>query len=418
VQPIPGSKKTQVPVPFVVRPPSSGRPSSKTRLKRMYGPASASKHSLNKNPCLPPVGRVTVGADSAAGHASAAAEADGLESPAWRVSGEMKSSGTLGPEATKLLARLAEKAFPSASNKAGEHSQDVGNNNNVYGEGKELPDNGHCSSLTIIDKTENQTGSSQSTAAIPESAKLHRTLSSVKEDVDSYVEKSTSSSRPPTSEKNNNKAEAAVEVNNNEVTTTSSVKTEESTAKKPVPPVSSRKKESRRKDYSSYEHLAAARDIQQGSISPKRKDYACEPMKVPLPFRNIASSMGIDSYESPGRPMSSFMQEHYGGREDGISRPTTSSRYTAGLDRKQGIVLESLGQSEARAMSGFLRQASIERIGSSKISNLVTSASKTRPSYSAYKDMSSRIPTPENRLLVSKIYHVSTVPYLCKCHLF
>lgn len=85
---------------------------------------------------------------------------------------------------------------------------------------------------------------------------------------------------------------------------------------------------------------------------------------------------------------------------DTFMRPTTSSRYS-GRERRKEFALESLSSSEARAMSGILRQASIEKIGSSHIGNFVSSASKSRLSnYSlsnAHQD--GRIPTPETRLV-------------------
>ena len=84
---------------------------------------------------------------------------------------------------------------------------------------------------------------------------------------------------------------------------------------------------------------------------------------------------------------------------ESLVRPPTS-KYSS-LERKQGLMLESLSQSEAR---GLLRQASIERLGSSKLANFVRSASKSRASYhlsSANLKDGSRVSTPEGRLVVS-----------------
>lgn len=79
----------------------------------------------------------------------------------------------------------------------------------------------------------------------------------------------------------------------------------------------------------------------------------------------------------------------------GFSRPTTSARFH-GLDRRKEFALESLSTGEARTMSGILRQASIEKLGTSHISSIVSSASKSR--LSSYCIQEARIPTPESRL--------------------
>ncbi|KAL8591350.1 hypothetical protein ACOMHN_052616 [Nucella lapillus] len=80
----------------------------------------------------------------------------------------------------------------------------------------------------------------------------------------------------------------------------------------------------------------------------------------------------------------------------GFSRPATSTRFH-GLDhRRKEIALESLSTGEARTMSGILRQASIEKLGTSHIGSLVSSASKSR--MGNYCIQEARIPTPEGRL--------------------
>lgn len=79
----------------------------------------------------------------------------------------------------------------------------------------------------------------------------------------------------------------------------------------------------------------------------------------------------------------------------GFSRPTTSARFH-GLDRRKEFALESLSTGEAHTMSGILRQASIEKLGTSHISSIVSSASKSR--LSSYCIQEARIPTPESRL--------------------
>lgn len=79
---------------------------------------------------------------------------------------------------------------------------------------------------------------------------------------------------------------------------------------------------------------------------------------------------------------------------DSFLRPATTSR-------RKDFTLEGLNSSETCAMSGILRQASIEKIGSSHIGSIVNSASKSRVGgYGSVKE-SGRISTPENRLMVS-----------------
>lgn len=78
-----------------------------------------------------------------------------------------------------------------------------------------------------------------------------------------------------------------------------------------------------------------------------------------------------------------------------FSRPTTSTRFH-GLERRKDFSLESLSTGEARSVSGILRQASIEKIGTSHIGSLVSSASKSR--MGNYCIQEARIPTPESRL--------------------
>ncbi|PVD38525.1 hypothetical protein C0Q70_01141 [Pomacea canaliculata] len=83
-------------------------------------------------------------------------------------------------------------------------------------------------------------------------------------------------------------------------------------------------------------------------------------------------------------------------RADGFSRPTTSSRFP-GVDRRKEIALENLTTGEARTMSGILRQASIEKLGTSHMGTIVSSASKSR--LSNYCIQEAHIPTPEGRIM-------------------
>ena len=82
---------------------------------------------------------------------------------------------------------------------------------------------------------------------------------------------------------------------------------------------------------------------------------------------------------------------------ENVPRPPTSKK---DKDSRPVSKIERMSQSEAR---GLLRQASLERLGSSKLSSLVSAGPKGR-GYSingtALKD-SGRIPTPEGRMVVS-----------------
>lgn len=82
---------------------------------------------------------------------------------------------------------------------------------------------------------------------------------------------------------------------------------------------------------------------------------------------------------------------------DTLLRPNTTSR------RKE-FALESLTLSEAKTVSGILRQASIEKIGSSHIGSIVSSASKSRLSNYCSMQEGGRISTPESRLVVRKLF--------------
>lgn len=101
-----------------------------------------------------------------------------------------------------------------------------------------------------------------------------------------------------------------------------------------------------------------------------------------------------------------------------LGQSSSLSRHSS-LDKRKEFTLESLSTSEARAMSGLLRQASLEKVGSSRIGNVtVTSASRNRVTGNYTLGNSTfqegRITTPEGRLVVSgiKILHLLIYGYL------
>ncbi|XP_071106630.1 AN1-type zinc finger protein 4-like [Haliotis cracherodii] len=145
------------------------------------------------------------------------------------------------------------------------------------------------------------------------------------------------------------------------------------------------------------------------SSASRRKDFTFESFKES--FRPATSSkdkvkVAADHSSDNFKRSSSSKRDISLGLRDSVLRPTTSSRY-GGLDmRRKEYALESLSTSEARTVSGILRQASIEKIGSSHIGNFVSSASKSRLSnYSGFQE--GRVPTPEGRLMSGHLQRLS-----------
>lgn len=96
---------------------------------------------------------------------------------------------------------------------------------------------------------------------------------------------------------------------------------------------------------------------------------------------------------------------------DTIGASSSLSRHSS-LEKRKEFTLESLSTSEARAMSGLLRQASLEKVGSSRIGNVtVTSASRTRVTgnytlgNSTFPD--GRITTPEGRMVSARLQRMT-----------
>ena len=103
-----------------------------------------------------------------------------------------------------------------------------------------------------------------------------------------------------------------------------------------------------------------------------------------------------------------------------LGQSSSLSRHSS-LDKRKEFTLESLSTSEARAMSGLLRQASLEKVGSSRIGNVtVTSANRNRVTgnytlgNSTFQD--GRITTPEGRLVVSVVKSRDNCTQNCHLH--
>ncbi|XP_041362257.1 AN1-type zinc finger protein 4-like isoform X2 [Gigantopelta aegis] len=177
-----------------------------------------------------------------------------------------------------------------------------------------------------------------------------------------------------------------------------------------------------KKDLYRLSSMADSNRMLQSSAASRRRDLNLESLKEP--FRPSLSSKDSAKKKSSEcssestvkmsdlpykRSTSSAKKEISLGLRDSVLRPTTTSRYP-GIERRKEFALESLSTSEARAMSGLLKQAAIEKIGSSHIGSYVASASKTRlNSYSmggsSCQDV--RIPTPENGLMSAHLSRVS-----------
>ncbi|WAQ97373.1 ZFAN4-like protein [Mya arenaria] len=96
---------------------------------------------------------------------------------------------------------------------------------------------------------------------------------------------------------------------------------------------------------------------------------------------------------------------------DTLGASSSMSRHSS-LDKRKEFTLESLTTSEARAMSGLLRQASLEKVGSSRIGNVtVTSASRNRVTGNYMLGNSTfnegRITTPDGRLLSARLQRMT-----------
>lgn len=121
------------------------------------------------------------------------------------------------------------------------------------------------------------------------------------------------------------------------------------------------------------------------------------------------SATGEESNKMPGKRKVSDSNGGLISEGDSLKRSPITSRKDTLLDsflrpntttRRKEFSLEGFSSREARTMSGILRQASIEKIGSSHIGSIVTSASKSRLNNYSIPEIG-RISTPESRLMVS-----------------
>lgn len=367
------------------RPPSSGRPGSRTRSSAHRlgsSPGHASRQQLGalaKNP-LPPLGQTLN--QSASGSQNpeppsgrstanslfslANSAANGAETPSDVVTPmPARRIGLETLESAKLRRPLSSVKEDSSAMHLANKSLDPKKVSNNSGSGNISKDNGSSVSDKLVDKNKKP----EARNPPPPASALQETVAPTSSSTDSPQLK-TKLSHPLSNS-------SQIKDSSDE----SSPATETRTMELPA----------------SWLNTAHT------SYSSRKRDTVSHPISLRPP---ASSSKGLErildhgGYESAlGRPPTSASSRR--GKDlalENLVRPPTS-KYN--LDRKQGLMLESLSQSEAR---GLLRQASIERLGSSKLANFVRSASKSRASYhlgSANPVEGSRVSTPEGRLVVS-----------------
>ena len=343
-------------------PPTSGRASrGSSRLRHIPSSTSYSfGPALNRNLCLPPVGH------SLGGH-SLAFKHSLLKERMQRLSGEEESENT-----TTAAAASFESTLQALQAVAGDKTV---SDDEEIAEGPSIEDINTPSPKRQLESLE----------------KLSQALTSVIEDdsekTETVLEQSGSkiSRNDLTSDltinssdlKHSDKPKTDIEVANcdsGSISVTPSVK---------------------KKDLLHYSSLGAeASSSSRPVTSSKIKDVTLENLRESL--KPPSSSKGKSKVKGD-----LFLES----LRETLGQSSSLSRHSS-LDKRKEFTLESLSTSEARAMSGLLRQASLEKVGSSRIGNVtVTSASRNRVTgnytlgNSTFQD--GRITTPEGRLVVS-----------------
>ena len=322
------------------RPPSSGRPGSKARLRRVVGSASRKSTSLNRNLCLPPLGQTLLEEDpdslpSGFDPATIQAAKELFESAAAASSSD--SVTLAAPLGIRRLESVESKLKPLLSSVREDGA--VGEEENP---GEQPAVAAASSSNHIIGSDSNVISE---TKDLSKEAILCRAQSSLR-----------------ASRKWDFSQELLLK-------------------NEPKPPSAPRKRDP----------------------SPLLDSYSIRPSTSSTKgLERLLEKADIDA-SGPGRPMSQSQEILYGasGNDSGLSAvkdsymPSTSSKFpTERRPGGGGVVLESLHPSEVRAMSGMLsslvRSASKSRAGYSLAP-------------SSYKDVG-RVTTPEGRLVVSIFY--------------
>ncbi len=325
------SKKKLVP-----RPPSVGRPGSRSKLRRLSshpGKHASTVSALNRNTLVPPVTSVSLSQESASPASSSTAV------PTARASNSELSPSLPVPVQIKPTSRLVFDTKLGHSSSTGVQTKPV---------------------LESVKETANSADLASKSPLTSDDDVAHENDSQRKEDRKDKGENSASpeSGRSGSSHRDKLKSISPC----------------------PIP--------------------AASTD----SPGPLVTSVAAYPPTVPgPPNKGLERLLSSGSqYESSTRPPSHGMLRSAPRKESLLSSLETlresltypsvpGARYPSTADRKPagGVVLESLGPSEVRAMSGMLN-------------DLVRSASRTRTGYKLSRDVG-KIGTPDGRLMVRSI---------------
>ncbi|XP_074647919.1 AN1-type zinc finger protein 4-like [Tubulanus polymorphus] len=336
-----------------VRPVSGSRPSSRGRLRHIPSATALNmQQPLNPNPCLPPVGSVLSGLGGGGG-----------------------AGGAVDDTLSVLPAKYSSPSTPVDKLADVDQSPDDPSEHagvmlpKIIGSSSEIP-----SKYGLYSVNEDRTVSPSTSA--------HRTLLRAKNTTEEIARNKRLLRRPAST----NEAPPAGD------TTQSADRRVKELKNSTFPPPPSASSSS--------------------SSSRRGKDLTLESIKESLRTARERNKRGADlNLES--------IREALGRRGAGGSTAASAASdnvdSTTSAKQKKEFTIESLSTTEARAMSGLLRQASIERLGSSRISgNFVASANKSRyaatgnrgNTASTLKD-GTRIVTPDARLMSAHLQRLS-----------
>lgn len=336
------------------RPPSTGH---STRLRQLPGSGRALGH-LNRNMCLPPVGHT-------------------------------RHSPLTMDDRTNLIEPLSLSTF-------GEQSRSAKSSRS----GK------------LVDNTECLSRLSHTLASVQENSSVKEASTDIKVKEDQFQ---TTALSEKTVDKSLSKPEENISKSDSEKPL-SETKTEETLPTTSSPckkdSVLSANSLSKKDSVLSVNSLGKKDSVPTSSSS--KKDYGSDNSKetnkpsTSKAKQLLKNDLTIENLkEVLGRPNTSSRDLMLESLQETFGRPTTSSRYK-GLERRKEFTLESLSTSEARAMSGLLRQASLEKIGSSRIGNFTGSKSRLGNYNIGPSVQDGRITTPEGRLVSARLQRVAS----------
>lgn len=350
-------------------PPTSGRASrGSSRLRHIPSSTSYSfGPALNRNLCLPPVGH------SLGGH-SLAFKHSLLKERMQRLGGEEDSPNTTTAAAAASFESTLQALQPTAGEKTVSDEEDLG-------EGPSIEDINAPSPKRQLESLE----------------KLSQALTSVIED-----DSEKTDTVVVTGDKSSGEGPSSGQTyNTSDLKTSDKPKTDIETVNCDSGSISLtpsvKKKDLRHISSLSGEVPASPRPV----TSNKIKDVTLENLRESL--KPPSSSKGKNKIKGD-----LFLES----LRETLGQSSSLSRHSS-LDKRKEFTLESLSTSEARAMSGLLRQASLEKVGSSRIGNVtVTSASRNRVTGNYTLDNSTfqdgRITTPEGRLVSARLQRMAS----------